>query len=182
MAALAAGAVVSGCSVFTGATPGVRTPGAAFDDQIIEHLAAKEIRAADPDLANADLVVVSHNGIVLLAGCVPRAELKDQAQRAVERLAVRRVHNELTVAVNGSEIDHSVDSWLTGKIKTKMIGRPDVDANRINVTTVQRVVYLMGRVPRDQAEGAVAAAQGTRGVSKIVKVFEYVDEWPVTGP
>jgi osmotically-inducible protein OsmY len=33
----------------------------------------------------------------------------------------------------------------------------------------------MGRVPRDQADGAVDAAQSVRGVVKIVKVFEYVD-------
>ena len=168
---------IGGCSTFTGSEPGVRTPGETFDDQVIEHLAKKEIRAADPGLADAHLVVVSHHGVVLLAGEVSSEELKGKAQRAIESLSrVRRVHNELEVSDNLGIADRSRDSWLTSQVKTKMIWRSDVDASRINVTTHQRVVYLMGRVPRDQADGAVDAAQDVHGVEKIVKVFEYVDD------
>ena len=176
LAAITAACAVVGCSTFTGSEPGVRTPGEAFDDQIIEHLAKKEIHNADPALADANLVVVSHNGIILLAGAVPRDDLKSKAQNAVETLSrVRRVHNELEIGDNISIADRSRDSWLTSQVKTKMIWHPGVDADRINVTTYHRVVYLMGRIPRDQADGAVDAAQDVRGVRKIVKVFEYVD-------
>ncbi len=167
---------IGGCSGLTGSEPGVRTPGETFDDQVIEHLAKKEIRAADPALADATLVVVSHNGVILLAGDVSRDDLRGKAQSAVEKLSrVRRVHNELQVTDNLNITSRSRDSWLTSQVKSKMIWHPDVDAARINVTTYRRVVYLMGRVPRDQADGAVDAAQGVRGVEKIVKVFEYVD-------
>jgi osmotically-inducible protein OsmY len=176
LAAVITVCAIGGCSMFTGSEPGVRTPGEAFDDQIIEHLAKKEIRAADPALVDANLVVVSHNGIILLAGEVSRDDLRVKAQNAVETLSrVRRVHNELEVTDNVGIVDLSRDSWLTSQIKTKMIWHPGVDADRINVTTHRRVVYLMGRVPHDQADGAVDAAQDVRGVVKIVKVFEYVD-------
>lgn len=176
IAAVTTAWMIGACSMFTGSEPGVRTPGEAFDDQIIEHLAKKEIRGADPALADANLVVVSHNGVILLAGEVSRDDLRVKAQNAVETLSrVRRVHNELEVTDNVGIIDLSRDSWLTGQIKTKMVWHPGVDAGRINVTTHRRIVYLMGRVPRDQADGAVDAAQSVRGVVKIVKVFEYVD-------
>lgn len=171
---------IGGCSMLTGSEPGVRTPGEAFDDQIIEHLAKKQIHDADPALADANLVVVSHNGVVLIAGEVSREDLRAKAQSAVETLSrVRRIHNELEVTENAGLVDLSRDSWLTSRIKTKMMWHPGVDAGRINVTTHRRIVYLMGRVPRDQADGAVDAAQSVRGVEKIVKVFEYV-ETPVT--
>lgn len=174
--AVATACTIGGCSMFTGSEPGVRTPGEAFDDQVIEHLAKKEIHEADPALADANLVVVSHNGVILLAGTVPRDDLKSKAQSAVETLSrVRRVHNELEVTDNIGLADRSRDSWLTSQVKMKMVWHPGVDADRINVTTYRRVVYLMGRVPRAQADGAVDAAQGVRGVKKIVKVFEYID-------
>jgi osmotically-inducible protein OsmY len=176
IATVATACAIGGCSSLTGSEPGVRTPGETFDDQVIEHLAKKEIKDADPGLADANLVVVSHHGVVLLAGEVRSDNLKDKAQQAVESLSrVRRVHNELNIAANLGIADRSRDSLLTSQVKTKMMWRSDVDAARINVTTHQRVVYLMGRVPRDQADGAVDAAQNVRGVEKIVKVFEYVD-------
>jgi osmotically-inducible protein OsmY len=164
-----------GCSTLTGSEPGVRTPGATLDDQVIERLARQEVRKADPALEDAQLVIVSHNGVVLMAGTVARADLRETAQGAVQRLSrVKQVHNELVVAEDAGLGDRSLDSWLTGQVKVRLIGRSDVDAGRINVTTYRRVVYLMGRVPRSQADGAVAAAQNVRGVAKIVKVFEYV--------
>jgi osmotically-inducible protein OsmY len=176
IATVATACAIGGCSSLTGSEPGVRTPGETFDDQVIEHLAKKEIKNADPGLADAHLVVVSHHGVVLLAGEVSSDNLKGIAQQAVESLSrVRRVHNELDVTENLSIADRARDSLLTSQVKTKMMWRSDVDAARINVTTHQRVVYLMGRVPRKQADGAVDAAQDVRGVKKIVKVFEYVD-------
>ena len=173
--AILATLTVGGCSTFTGGEPGVRTPGTALDDEVIERLARREIHQADPALEDAQLVIVSHNGVVLLAGSVARPDLRETAQAAVQRLSrVRRVHNELVVAENEGLGDRSLDSWLTGQVKARLIGRSDVDADRINVTTYRKVVYLMGRVPRAQADGAVAAAKDVRGVVKIVKVFEYV--------
>jgi osmotically-inducible protein OsmY len=168
--------VMGACSAVTGSDPGVRTPGTTLDDQVIERRARKEIKAADPALEDAQLVVVSHNGVVLLAGTVARADLRPLAEAAVSRLSrVRRVHNELGVAGNLGLTDRPRDSILTSQVKTRLMTRADVDANRINVTTYRRVVYLMGTVPRQQADGAVAAAQNVRGVTKIVKAFEYVD-------
>lgn len=165
-----------GCAGVTGSDPGARTPGTVLDDQVVESLAKKEMRKADVRLEDAHLVVVSHNGVVLLAGQVQSAELRDIAQRAVETLApVRRVHNELAVSDPTSLGQRSTDAWLTSKIKTRLATHAGVDANRINVTTQDRVVYLMGTVPRQQADYAVEVSQQVRGVEKIVKVFEYTD-------
>jgi osmotically-inducible protein OsmY len=72
-------------------------------------------------------------------------------------------------------VARSNDSWLTTKVKTKLVAHGAIDSSRINVTTENSVVYLLGIVPREQAEFAVEVTQTVDGVTKIVKVFEYTD-------
>ena len=51
----------------------------------------------------------------------------------------------------------------------------DVDGTKIKVQTENSVVFLLGLVPREQADRAVAVASEVYGVQKIVKVFEYLN-------
>ena len=155
---------------------GSRTIGSQVDDELIESRARANIEAADPGFDDAHLVIVSFNGIVLLAGQVATAELQERAGAITRELRkVRRVHNEITVAGPTSLVARSNDAWLTTKIKSAMAISGDVDAHRINVTTENGVVYLMGLVTRDEADRAVDVARKAYGVQKIVKVFEYLN-------
>ena len=167
--------LLSACATTTSDT-GVPTPVAVWDDQKLEYQAAQEIRASDPGFDSAHLVIVSRGGVVLLAGEVATEELKARAGEVVNTLApVRSVHNELAVGGPISMVARSNDSWLTTKVKTKLIAHGAIDSDLINVTTENGVVFLMGTVPRDQARYAVEVTQTDFGVSKIVKVFEYTD-------
>jgi len=155
---------------------GIPAPVAIWDDQKLEYQAAQEIRASDPGFGSAHLVIVSRDGIVLLAGEVETEELKAKAAEVVNTLApVRSVHNELEVGGPISLVARSNDSWLTTKVKTKLVAHGAIDSDRINVTTENGVVFLMGTVPREQARYAVEVTQTVFGISKIVKVFEYTD-------
>ncbi len=165
-----------GCATLTGGDPGARSPGVIMDDESIERSAKRDIRSSDPRFESAYLVIVSHKGIVLLAGQVESEELIGLAQQVVEGYEkVRRVHNELTVGGAMGYSARSSDAWITGKVKTAMAAHEAVDADRINVTTVDSIVYLMGSVSREQADFAVEVAQSIRGIKRIVKVFEYLD-------
>ena len=56
---------------------GTRTFGSKIDDSLIETKVAVNIAKASPDLdSNSHIVVTSFNGVVLLAGQTPRADLK----------------------------------------------------------------------------------------------------------
>lgn len=168
--------LATGCASLTGSDPRARSPGATMDDNHIENLALKQIREADPGFEEAHLVVVSHNGILLLAGEVESATLRDKAQEIVQEISrVRRVHNELTIGPPSSFATRSNDSWITGKVKSRLTGNKDTDARYVNVTTVGSVVYLMGTVHRAEADQVVAVTQEVYGVKKIVKAFEYLD-------
>ena len=55
----------------------------------------------------------------------------------------------------------------------------DISANSYQVVTERGVVFLMGRVTQREGQIGADIARGVSGVSKVVKVFEYIseDEW-----
>lgn len=177
--------VVTGCGSVLNATRdepindnrGTRTIGSTIDDSLIETKAAVNIAKAHPDLDQAShIVVASYNGVVLLAGQTPRAELKQLAEQAASSLQrVKRVHNEVQVLKPSSGLARSNDSWLTTKIKAQMLADASVPGSRIKVITENGIVYLLGLVTRQEGNRATSVVQGVSGVQRIVKLFEYID-------
>ncbi|WP_407312165.1 BON domain-containing protein [Pseudomonas sp. nanlin1] len=176
---------ISGCSSVLTATRekpieddrGTRTLGSKIDDSLIETKVAVNVAKADPDLDQAShIVVTSFNGIVLLAGQTPRADLKakaEQAAAAVQR--VKKVNNELQVLQPSSLLARNNDAWLTTKIKAQMLTDGTIPGSRIKVVTENGIVYLLGLVTQAEATRATNLVQGVSGVQKIVKLFEYID-------
>ncbi|MEM7080220.1 MAG: BON domain-containing protein [Pseudomonadota bacterium] len=158
-------------------TTGGRTPGVVIDDTVLETLVEREIRASDANFKGSHLVVVSYNGLVLLAGQVASEELRTKASQVTQGLnRVKRVHNELTVGGPTSFFARSNDGWLTSKVKSRLIAADDVNGTRIKVQTENGTVFLMGLVSRAEADRATEVARNVYGVQKIVKVFEYQGE------
>ena len=176
---------ISGCSSVLTATRdnpidddrGTRTFGSKIDDSLIETKAAVNIAKASPDLdENSHIVVTSYNGIVLLAGQTPRADLKALAEKeasAVQR--VKKVNNELQVIAPSSLLARNNDAWLTTKIKSQMLTDSAIPGSRIKVVTENGIVYLLGLLTQAEANRATNLVQGVSGVQKIVKLFEYID-------
>jgi osmotically-inducible protein OsmY len=176
---------ISGCSSVLTATRdnpieddrGTRTFGSKIDDSLIETKAAVNIAKASPDLdQNSHIVVTSYNGIVLLAGQTPRADLKALAEKeatGVQR--VKKVNNELQVMEPSSILARNNDAWLTTKIKSQMLTDSAIPGSRIKVVTENGIVYLLGLVTQQEATRATNLVQGVSGVQKIVKLFEYID-------
>jgi osmotically-inducible protein OsmY len=166
--------LASACS--TTGESGTRSATAILDDDKIEYRAERDIKQSDPRFATSHLVIVSHNAVVLLAGEVESDDLKQRAGEIVEHMElVRSVHNELEVGPVTSFSRRTDDTWITTKVKTKLIAHGNIDAGLINITTENGVVFLMGKVPTAQADAAVEVAQTVSGVQKIVKVFELTD-------
>ncbi|WP_295474123.1 BON domain-containing protein [uncultured Pseudomonas sp.] len=156
---------------------GTRTLGSKIDDSLIETKAAVNISKAHPDLAEGShIVVTSYNGIVLLAGQTPRAELKNIAEQAAASVQrVKKVNNELQVIPPSSFLARQNDTWLTTKIKSQMLADNSIPGSRIKVVTENGIVYLLGLVTQQEANRATNLVQGVSGVQKIVKLFEYID-------
>ncbi|MEQ7920768.1 BON domain-containing protein [Xanthomonas sp. WHRI 1810A] len=176
---------VSGCSSVINASRekpidddrGTRTFGSKIDDSLIETKVSVNIAKASPDLDdNSHIVVTSFNGIVLLAGQTPRADLKQLAEQTAAAVQkVKKVNNELQVIAPSSMLARSSDAWLTSKIKTEMLTDSAIPGSRIKVVTENGIVYLLGLLTQAEATRATSLVQGVGGVQKIVKLFEYID-------
>ena len=173
---LFAGLVLAGC---TNNPEEKRTPGDIIDDNALEFVIEREIKASDEGFKGAHLVTTVYDGLVLLLGEVPSAALKEKATEVTESLYKvdpDKVYNYLTVGGPISLLARTNDSYLSGKVKTRLLTARDVPASKVKVVTENGVVYLLGKITPSDAELVVAETRKTFGVQKIVKVFDYLPD------
>jgi osmotically-inducible protein OsmY len=152
-----------------------RTMGAQLDDQNIEVKIGAAIKA-DERLKDTHVNATSINGVVLLTGETPTAEQRDQVLNLTRNIrGIRRTVNEIRIAPPSPNPNRSRDSWLTSKVKTKLVGVEKLDSSHVKVVTENAVVYLMGLLKHEEAELATNAATEVGGVERVVKLFEYLD-------
>lgn len=149
-----------------------RTPGMYIEDESIEWKALARLRA---DFGGSHVNATSYNRRVLLTGEVPDEATKKKIGEAIGRVDnVREVTNELKVAGAASLASRGNDALVTSNVKARMVNNGRFSPNHVKVVTEQGVVYLMGLVTPAEADAAVEIARTTSGVSRVVKVFEYV--------
>lgn len=152
-----------------------RTLGTKINDEQLEMIARVNLNKASKQLEDAHINIDSFNGIILLTGQAPSEQLRILAGETVGKInSVRQVHNELTVGPAAYLKSRTQDSWITAKIKTKLVVS-SIQSRRILITTEAQTVFLMGLVSRYEADRITRVAQTTNGVKQVVKVFEYVD-------
>lgn len=171
-----AAAVVGAGATGTAIAVDRRTAGSVIDDQGIEIKARREFAGSDELWDQSNVSVTSYNGIVLITGETPNQQLKSKITEIVKDIPkVRKVYNEMAIAAPSALSSRSSDTWLTSKVKTRLTAEKEVRALFIKVKTERGVVYLMGKVTRQEADTAVAVTRSTAGVQRVVKVFEYIE-------
>lgn len=182
LAALLAGSfLLQGCAplLVTGAAAGAlmatdrRSSGMYLEDENIEWRVFARLRG---DFAGAHVNATSYNRRVLLTGEVPTEPMKQQVEQAVRGvLNVRDVVNELQVAGASSLASRGNDALITSNVKALMVNNGGrFSPTHVKVLTEAGTVYLMGLVTQAEGDAAVEVARGASGVSRVVKVFEYV--------
>lgn len=152
-----------------------RTAGTVVADQEIEFRVMSRMSEAFPD-KTGNITTVSYNRQVLLAGQVPNEQMLSQATEVAKKVPeVRAVFNELTVSGVVSVTADINDMSITTKVKSRMLASDNVPVTKIKVVTSNGVVYLMGLVTHAEATAATDVARTTSGVTKVVKLFEYID-------
>ena len=170
-----AAAVVGGAAVGGMMALDRRTVGTQVEDEGIELRAGNRIHGIYGDKVHVN--VTSYNRQVLLTGEVPSAEVRDAVEKTVAaEQNVRSVVNDLAVMPNSTIGQRSNDTFITGEVRASLVDAKDLSANSFKVVTERNVVYLMGRVSQREAGRATAIARGITGVSKVVRVFEYLTE------
>ncbi len=168
---LVAGGVAASALVVTDR----RTSGTYVEDQGIE---LKALRQLSERFAGSHVNATSYNRAVLLTG-----EAESEAQKAdIELMTrgipnVRRVYNHLVVAPVTTLAQRNNDTWLTTKVRARLLEGQGYPPNAIKVVTERGVVYLLGLVSDAEGEAAAQVVAKTAGVRQVVTLFD-----PITTP
>jgi osmotically-inducible protein OsmY len=182
LAAIASATLVAGCipaivvGVGAGAMVAVdrRTTGAQVDDQATETKVTLE--AGNRWGNEVHLNVTSFNGNVLLSGEAPTAQVRGEiVQLAKKTEHTRTVYDEMVVGPVTDLGARSNDTYITSKVKARMLESDIVKSIYIKVVTERSVVYLMGIVSRAEGDAAAQVGATTQGVARVVKLFEYTN-------
>jgi len=157
--------------------PTERTAGAMVEDQSIETKVIVNMKSQEPAFRQASFDVISHNGVVLIVGQVASEALKAQATDIASRASakIKRIHNELEVSGRTSMLAKSNDIWIATKVRTLMLANSGVPSDQVRVIAENGAVYLMGIISQAEGDNAANLARNISGVTRVVKVFEYIN-------
>lgn len=166
--------LIGGAVTAVALTEDRRTGGAFVDDENIENRALLKVKTRFGGQVHVN--ITSYNRHVLLSG----EATSDAVKRGVEdELAtvpgIKRVFNEMVVGPQAGVIAVSNDTRLTAIVKSRFLEANRFQANHVKVVTEANVVFLMGIVKRAEADAASQLASTTSGVSRVVRLFEYLD-------
>lgn len=154
---------------------GCTTFGTIFEDNSIESRVANMLKPIEQANPPSNINVDSHNLYVLIYGQVPNQATINQVNRTIVGVPeVRRVFNELRVG-HPKDVSAMNDTWISTKVRSSLAAERNLDSKRITVRTENGEVFLMGLVTRTEADTAALIARNIKGVTKVVKIFEYID-------
>ena len=134
-----------------------------------------DIQAASPlgeigTTKDAHIIANAFNGRVLLTGEVASDADKQKATDAVSTISgVKGVDNQLTVGPVTSLDVRNNDSFITTKVKSRLVNdNPDL-GNAFKIVTENGVVYVLGILTQSELERGVEITRTTAGVQRVVK-------------
>jgi len=147
-----------------------------FDDNFTSMQAYRAIYLKTDKYKNTNISVATYNDSVIITGQTPEIAQKNEITQLIKNLANdRKVYNFAEIASPSSFLTRASDTWITSKIKAKLIATNNIDPTKIKVVTENGTVFLMGIIPREDADTAVDIAQNTSGVQSVVKIFSYLE-------
>lgn len=149
-----------------------RSVGAALDDTTIRlNVGALMLKEDEPLASMVDIEVLE--GRVLLTGSVRSPDDRVKATMIAWKSAgVKEVINELQVTDKSSIGDLASDSWITTKLRAKILSNKDIIDINYSVETVNGVIYLLG-IAQNQRE-LDAVTNYARNISGVRRVVSYV--------
>lgn len=169
-------AVVGTAAVATKVATDPRTAGTQIDDETLEVRVSSALNKDEEIKEDARINVVSYNSRVLLIGQVPNESLKETAKNLASGVeGVTDIYNEIRVGEKIGFGQISKDTWITTRIKSKLLVNSEVKSTDVKVITENGEVFLMGNVTEAQANAAAEDARYVGGVTKVVKVFSYIN-------
>ncbi|MDX8389404.1 MAG: BON domain-containing protein [Mariprofundaceae bacterium] len=160
-------------TAITGAAHDERSLGANLDDTTLStSMMARLI--AEKDMPSRWLSIEVIYGEVTLFGYLPTQEQIDRAIFICNSFAnTRAIHNKIILGKPRlSELIS--DSWITTKVKLRLLDDPITKGSSIHVETVQGRVYLQGVVNNEEERyHAITLAQKLKGVKSVKNLMTF---------
>ena len=145
------------------------TVGTDIDDSVITS-SVKSALLADADIKSFDFKVETRKGEVLLSGFVDNQAQLDRATAATRTVAgVKGIQNNVVLKGAPTSVGKKVDAGIiTSKVKSALLGDPNVKSFDIAVVTRDDEVLLTGFVDNQaQVDRAMEVARGIEGVRLV---------------
>lgn len=161
-------------SILAGCAPmDRRSVDASVEDRSIENEAISRISARH--INDIHVNATSFDRHLLLTGEVPSEPVRGEIGRIVAGMPnVQGVSNELVVGEMRGIASQSADSLTTSDVKLRF-AKSSLGVGRIKVVTEAGTVFLMGLVSRQEGRSAADLASTTKGVERVIMLFEYQD-------
>ena len=171
---------LQGCIVAVGAAAGTagaaaaqeRSVGDAVGDTVIKSNINSALLQKSMDLFG-DVEIDVVEGRVMLTGSVPVPEDRVEAVRLTWTVdGIKEIINEIQVEDESGLNDYAQDSWITARIKSKLLFEKEVKSINYNIETVNAVVYMIGIA---QSQGELEKVTNiVRNVPNVRRVVSHV--------
>ena len=124
---------------------------------------------------------VSYNQVVLITGQSPNQKIIDEILSIVTNMEnVKKVDNYMAVGPENTVRGIVSDIAITSNVVSRVFAEDGKDQTALSifhlkVFTEEGIVYLMGILNQQEADKAISIAQSSRGVKKVVPLFEIVN-------
>ena len=135
---------------------------------------------------NDNLTFVSFNQIVLITGEVPDEQTKAKIEELVKNIeGVKDVKNFLLIGMTSSLKSKATDVITTSNVVSRLYFNESKFESKLSplhvkVVTERQEVYLMGILNVKEADDAIEIAKSSKGVKKVIPLFEINDNYQNT--
>jgi len=135
---------------------------------------------------NDNLTFVSFNQIVLITGEVPNEQTKAKVEEVVKNIqGVKEIKNYLFIGMNSSLKSKATDVITTSNVISRLYFNEfnfesKLSPLHVKVVTERQEVYLMGILNTKEADDAIEIAKSSKGVKKVIPLFEINDNYQNT--
>lgn len=153
-----------------------RSVGQQVDDGTLEARVSGQLNKNKDITNNSRIIATAYKGNVLLTGQSPDMSLADKAKQIASNVdGTEKVYNEVR---QGQPVDlgtASKDTWLTTKVKSKILASDEVKSGSVKVITENGEVFLLGVLTQQEGAAAAKIASETDGVRRVTTAFTYLN-------
>ncbi|MCC8374223.1 MULTISPECIES: division/outer membrane stress-associated lipid-binding lipoprotein [Photorhabdus] len=168
--------VVSSAAVATKTATDPRTIGQQVDDSTLEARVSNALNKDKQLKEQTRIITTAYQGKVLLTGQTPDSSLSDRAKQIASRVdGAHTVYNEIRQGKPVELGTASKDTWVTTKVRSKILASDSVKSSNIKVVTENGEVFLLGILTKQEGNAAAKIASETNGVKRVTTAFTYLN-------